>query len=220
MTLIGCVPQRVDTMASRTEIVVRDTSPLDGTEVAALGEPELIAGINAAHQACEEHRVATLRYALEAGQLLTVAKGKRKHGDWMKWVCKVCPTVSIRQVQTYMSVYRALVLLPKARRAAFLELSIREAQRRLLPAPEAKRPRHEDGARHAIPPRDNPPTADQVAVQYAQRIRCSLEAELDHVQGVLNQCQNPSARRDIAHNLRLMRKRCDALVTQIRGGKR
>ena len=98
----------------RNEVVLIETS----IEV-------LISKINVAHAEAQAYASKAIERAIDAGDLLLLAKEKVKHGQWQSWLKEHCPAISIRTAQDYMRVARELPI--EKRSAAFL--SVREALR-------------------------------------------------------------------------------------------
>lgn len=67
----------------------------------------LAARINAAHEACVHAERDALRYAIQAGALLTEVKGRVGHGGYIEWVRANC-AFTIRTAQLYCQVASAI----------------------------------------------------------------------------------------------------------------
>ena len=91
---------------------------IDSTEV-------LIAKINTAHAEAQAYAGKAVERALEAGDLLLLAKSQVAHGQWLPWLQKNCPAISERTAQNYMRVAKELPI--EKRNAA--DLTMREALR-------------------------------------------------------------------------------------------
>ena len=91
---------------------------IDSTEV-------LIAKINTAHAEAQAYAGKAIERALEAGDLLLLAKGQVVHGQWQSWLKEHCPAISVRTAQDYMRVAKEL---PVEKRSA-AHLTVREALR-------------------------------------------------------------------------------------------
>lgn len=91
---------------------------IDSTEV-------LIAKINSAHKEAQQYAAKAVERALEAGDLLLLAKSQVAHGQWLPWLQKNCPDISERTAQNYMKVAKGLPI--EKRNAA--DLTMREALR-------------------------------------------------------------------------------------------
>ena len=85
----------------------------------------LIAKINSAHAEAQAYAGKAVERALEAGDLLILAKARTEHGLWQSWLKKNCPAISVRTAQDYMRVAREL---PIEKRSA-AHLTVREALR-------------------------------------------------------------------------------------------
>jgi hypothetical protein len=64
----------------------------------------LAAAINREHKACQAAAEFALKSAFEVGRLLTEAKGRVEHGEWLPWVGRHCK-FGIRQAQGYMRLF-------------------------------------------------------------------------------------------------------------------
>lgn len=97
---------------------------------------QLATSLNAAHDQCEQAMQTGLQHALEAGRLLTQAKGRVPHGHWLDWLREHCH-FSVRSAQGYMRLARRFAALdgPKAQRVALLPY--REALRELTAEDDA-----------------------------------------------------------------------------------
>lgn len=98
---------------------------IDSTEV-------LIAKINTAHAEAQAYASKAVERALEAGDLLLLAKSQVAHGQWLPWLQKNCPAISERTAQNYMRVAKELPI--EKRNAA--DLTMREALRLVASEPE------------------------------------------------------------------------------------
>lgn len=87
--------------------------------------------INAEHDACIGAASAAISHAIEAGRLLTEAKGLVRHGEWSAWVGSHC-RFSLRMSQNYMAVAKN-----EARFAFEKPQSLRQALQ-LLAEPKAE----------------------------------------------------------------------------------
>lgn len=52
----------------------------------AAGLESLAAKIRKEHEACERNAQSAVEHAIKAGELLTIAKAKVKHGGWLPWL--------------------------------------------------------------------------------------------------------------------------------------
>ena len=93
--------------------------------IAALSSLLAIGMINVAHAEAQAYAGKAIERALEAGDLLLLAKSKVQYGLWQSWLKEHCPAISIRTAQDYMKVARELPI--EKRSAAFL--TVREALR-------------------------------------------------------------------------------------------
>lgn len=95
---------------------------------------DLARRINDEHDQCAEAARSTLDHALNAGALLTQAKGQIPHGQWGNWLRAHC-TVSERTAQLYMKLARAWPAWLEAHKTATIaDLSMTQAVA-LLAAP-------------------------------------------------------------------------------------
>lgn len=94
-------------------------SPAQSADLAVIGDR-----INALHEQVRGAASGMAQRAVECGRLLIEAKAALPHGGWLPWLEAYCPTIGVRQAQTYMRVAR-LADDPNAQRAS--HLSIREA---------------------------------------------------------------------------------------------
>ncbi len=95
---------------------------------------DLARRINDEHHQCAEAARSTLDHALNAGGLLTQAKGQIAHGQWGDWLRDHC-TVSERTAQLYMKLAREWpVWLEAHKTATIADLSMTQAVA-LLAAP-------------------------------------------------------------------------------------
>ena len=85
----------------------------------------LIAKINTAHAEAQAYAGKAIERALEAGDLLLLAKGQVDHGQWQSWLKQHCPAISVRTAQNYMKVAKEL---PVEKRSD-AHLTVREALR-------------------------------------------------------------------------------------------
>src|SRR4051794_20192956 len=93
---------------------------------------ELARQANAAHERCVAAVNEGLRHAMEAGRLLSEARGLVPHGGWTDWVEEHF-AFSLRTAQMYLLIFNSRShLSPDAQRAA--PMSIREAVRVLADA--------------------------------------------------------------------------------------
>jgi hypothetical protein len=103
-----------------------DIQELQRNEVTLIESVEvLIAKINVAHAEAQAYAGKAIERAIDAGDLLLLAKTKVQHGLWKSWLKEHCPAISIRTAQDYMKVARELPI--EKRSAAFL--TVREALR-------------------------------------------------------------------------------------------
>jgi hypothetical protein len=65
---------------------------------------ELVGQINEEHRRCEEALRSGLSHALRAGELLTEAKSRVHHGEWLPWL-EANFEASVRTAQGYMRLY-------------------------------------------------------------------------------------------------------------------
>jgi hypothetical protein len=98
----------------------------------------LPARIKVEHQAVEYHASNTVLHCVRAGQLLILAKGMMRHGEFGDWLEASC-RVSDRQAHRYMAAARRFAVAPNVTRAALLEMSLRQIE--ALPAPDEQRQR-------------------------------------------------------------------------------
>jgi Protein of unknown function (DUF3102) len=87
----------------------------------------LIDTINTEHRLAEISATTALEHARKAGEALTTAKQKLKHGEWLPWLEQNCH-FSVRLVQQYMKLAREwqnLVATSNAQRVA--HLTVRDA---------------------------------------------------------------------------------------------
>jgi len=95
-------------------------------ELITTGDVEtLIAQINTAHAEAQAYAGKAIERALEAGDLLLLAKSQVAHGQWQSWLKEHCPAISIRTAQDYMRVAKSL---PVEKRSA-AHLTVRSALR-------------------------------------------------------------------------------------------
>jgi Protein of unknown function (DUF3102) len=66
----------------------------------------LAAGANAEHANVAQHQRLALDHAIKAGSLLSAAKDRVRHGEWIPWLLQNCPTISRRTANVYMQLYR------------------------------------------------------------------------------------------------------------------
>jgi hypothetical protein len=86
----------------------------------------LAAKINAHHQHCVEAAGQALEHAKHAGELLTLAKDKVTHGDWLPWLKANVP-FSEKTAQNYMRVAREWTRLTGGKSATVADLTLRQA---------------------------------------------------------------------------------------------
>lgn len=87
---------------------------------------ELAQQINAATAAAETSARNVVLHALEAGRLLTDAKGQVQRGEWEAWLRQHC-TVAPRTAQAYMRLAKMMPMLTDEKRNAVADLPLREA---------------------------------------------------------------------------------------------
>ena len=87
---------------------------------------ELATEINAEHQKVKTAFASGFEHALHAGKLLTEAKKKLPHGDWLPWLERHC-NVSKRTAQAYMRLAREVPKLDDENAQRVAHLSFREA---------------------------------------------------------------------------------------------
>jgi len=81
-------------------------------EIIALSDDlgEIARQIDTNHQEALAAARTALSHAIEAGRLLTAAKGLVKHGEWLAWL-EIHTAVGERQMQKYMRLYRRRAVL-------------------------------------------------------------------------------------------------------------
>jgi hypothetical protein len=96
----------------------------------------LVPQINAAYNTVMSAEEGSLKDKVKLGELLNLAKGSMKHGQWTDWLAEHCPKISHRSANVYMNLAEHKEVLGKklqsnSQRAAILgggaEMSIREA---------------------------------------------------------------------------------------------
>lgn len=98
---------------------------------------DLAARIRAEHEAAEASYKKGIEHALAAGELLTEAKGKVAHGQWLPWLDANCG-LSERPAQRYMRLFNERVTL-EANTTRVSDLSIRGGLN-LLAKPDTDQP--------------------------------------------------------------------------------
>ncbi len=86
--------------------------------------------INAEHRACDEALRSGLAHAVRAGELLTEAKSRVRHGEWGRWLEENFEG-SARSAQAYMKVAREIPNLDGATAQRVADLSFRGALKEL-----------------------------------------------------------------------------------------
>ena len=104
----------------------------------------LVSRINTAHAEAKAYAGRAIDRALEAGELLLLAKQRIPHGQWQSWLMEHCPAIGPRQAQRYMKIAGDLPV--EKRHESFL--TINGALRMLIVddpdrSPAAKEPRQE-----------------------------------------------------------------------------
>ena len=90
----------------------------------------LAEGINREHALVESHLQGAVQHAIRAGELLTEAKGKVPHGEWLPWLAENC-AIRERTAQTYMRLSRELPKLDPSKAQRVADLPLRDAVRAL-----------------------------------------------------------------------------------------
>ena len=112
----------------------------------------LARNINLAHKAASELAESAIEAAYEAGRLLSEAKSRVNHGQWLPWLKANCPKIAERTASQYMRVSRNWETI-KLKSAGYADLTINGALQ-LVPAHIPPMPARYDGWYD--------PTADQV----------------------------------------------------------
>jgi hypothetical protein len=99
---------------------------------------ELRSQINSNHQQALRLANASVEYALKCGQGLFDAKQRLLHGQWLPWVEKNCPEVSVRQTQKYMRLAENWTLIKAAREDCPEEISSLNGALALIANPKAE----------------------------------------------------------------------------------
>src|SRR3954451_15988576 len=83
---------------------------------------DLAKQINSQHKQCVAAASFAITSAIEVGKLLTEAKGRVKHGEWLAWVDSHCE-FKARQAQNYMAAFEHRELIEERMRTsgAYLE---------------------------------------------------------------------------------------------------
>lgn len=98
-------------------------------------DESLIDEINRQHKTVEEAAARTLEHAIECGRLLTIAKDRVGHGEWLRWLSDNFDG-SDRTARDYMRLHEHADQLGGANRQRAADLSIRAALRELAPPRE------------------------------------------------------------------------------------
>lgn len=84
--------------------IARISDVVEATVVLSAAAGDLIAEINASHEAACRSANATLDHARRAGVGLIQAKRDLAHGAWLPWLAENCPSISRQTAQRYMRI--------------------------------------------------------------------------------------------------------------------
>jgi hypothetical protein len=115
---------------------------------------DLAAQIGEAHHQCESAVRSAVMHAVRAGELLTQAKRRLPHGNWLPWLKANCPFAE-RTAQAYMKLARDLPKLDAAKAQRVADLPVRDAIKLLSAGTEVDATAPADGNRRSL--LDNPP---------------------------------------------------------------
>ena len=87
---------------------------------------ELSASIKTTYAAFLEVSKRSIEHALALGDLLSAAKEKVKHGDWLRWLERECPSISERHARNFMALARHRPLI-ESKSAIIADMTLSQA---------------------------------------------------------------------------------------------
>lgn len=88
--------------------LVEQQELIDVVAYESMSLDELADGIASGHESVKLKVRRTAGDVARVGAMLTIAKGKCEHGEWLPWLAEKCPEISRRTAYHYLQVYRKI----------------------------------------------------------------------------------------------------------------